>query len=266
MPDHTPAPRNLWSQHSAEAGWKWGTALSFVLIHTAALFYGVRNTPLVLITWDWTSDLDVSHQMALLVPLLALFIFWRLHVNDEKNAKIRGLRTRMKADGLDHSDYAASSISRLSIHSTLATGVIWGISRIPELWTKPFRSDQIVAWLSVVCLGLAVLLGLVSVLCYTHANRRTNSKGSSPAEQQALSTKVGLLKKAGVMDQLSFYALTVGLIWTVALFSPWLSVAANFLLGLLLWIYYFDFDLTKPLVTEADRAVAAPAAEPKTGA
>jgi hypothetical protein len=50
-----------------------------------------------------------------------------------------------------------------------------------------------------------------------------------------------LLKKATLFDQFSWYLLTTGLVWAVALVSPLLAIVANFVLGLLLWIYYFEF-------------------------
>ena len=50
-----------------------------------------------------------------------------------------------------------------------------------------------------------------------------------------------LLKKATLFDQFSWYMLTTGLIWAVALASSLLAILANFVLGFLLWIYYFEF-------------------------
>ena len=69
------------------------------------------------------------------------------------------------------------------------------------------------------------------------------SKTARWAERPQAAREEGLLKKATLFDQFSWYTLTTGLIWSVALVSPLLAIGANFMLGFLLWIYYFEFDI-----------------------
>ena len=84
---------------------------------------------------------------------------------------------------------------------------------------------------------------MVSVLCYAHAGRWTSTSPSKGQPDPKLRVRKDLLKKATLFDQLAWYTLTTGLIWAVALKSTLLAIGANFLLGFLLWIYYFEFDI-----------------------
>jgi hypothetical protein len=93
-------------------------------------------------------------------------------------------------------------------------------------------------------LGLAVMLGMVAVLCYAQSSRWIEEEGAAnDVQSRQLWTKRELLKKATVFDQLAWYALTTGLIWALATIAgPPPAIVASFVYGLFLWFYYFRWD------------------------
>ncbi len=179
--------------------------------------------------------MDVTRQAVLLVSCLSFAIFQFLHYWDGKNKHIRGLRGRLEETKPDFGDYVSAAISRMSVQSSLAAGAV---AAIANLAPKNFFT-----WLTLCTLGIATILSMVSVLCYAHASRWTSTEPKPPAGQPdpKLRVRKDLLKKGTLFDQFSWYALTTGLIWAVALVSPLLAIGANFVLGFLPWIYYFEF-------------------------
>jgi len=123
----------------------------------------------------------------------------------------------------------------MSLQSGLGAAAVGAIAN--------FAQKNCFTWLTLCMLGTATLLAMVSVLCYAHASRWTSTDPKPAAGQSdpKLRVRKDLLKKATLLDQFSWYTLTTGLIWSVALVSPLLAIGANFMLGFLLWIYYFEF-------------------------
>jgi hypothetical protein len=230
-----PTFSNLWSENQTESDWKWGTAVIFTVGTVVALiFWKTEWRPLL---WfpEWPGSLDVPHQAVLLVSVFSFAIFQFLHVRDGKNADIRGLRGRLKNPKPDPGDYVSSAISRMSFQSGLGAAAVGAISN--------FALKNCFTWITLCVLGVATILAMVSVLCYAHASRWTNTEADPPDARTdpKLRVRKDLLKKATLFDQFSWYLLTTGLVWAVALVSPLLAIVANFVLGLLLWIYYFEF-------------------------
>ncbi len=240
--DLQPQWSNLFSLTTTEMYWKlWGTSIPFLAVHAYALLAFADWAPLIPIDNNWLDLLGIPYQAALFLPLCSLVIFTILHRADQHFAGVRGLKGRSQRDHAAHREYAPSAISRLSIHSGLGIGVI-AAARTAVASGTPVQTE-VLKW-AIFMLGTAVLFGMFAVLCYAHSDRWTTNSDPKlvPAEKDSqLRTKRGLLGKTSLFDQLSFYALTTGLIWTVALYNPWLSVASNFVLGGLLYWYYFDF-------------------------
>jgi nitrate reductase NapE component len=242
------------SRNDSERIAKAVTALSYAALHVLALVGAYGLVPAFPAPFKIPDDLGLRQQWAILAPLCSLCIFGILHAVDQRrnqaqkrgaapDRRIWGLESRAAASGADPGDYSSSSISRLSIHSALAAGVIWVVKGFGTLGA-----------LTAGILALAVMLGMVSVLCYAQSARWGAANSKSPAQDPRLRTKRELLKKATRFDQLSWYALTTGLLWAVAIAYPIASIAASFLYGLCLWIYYFRWDLDPP--TAASPAVA----------
>lgn len=227
---------NLWSKNGTESGWKWGTAVIFTAGTAAALILFKTSWQPLLWFPKWPASLDVPHQAVLLVSCLSFAIFQFLHYWDGKNKDIRGLRGRLKDPKPDFGDYVSSAISRMSLQSGLGAGAVGAIAN--------FAPKNCFTWLTLCMLGIATILSMVSVLCYAHASRWTSTDPKPPVGQSdpKLRVRKDLLKKATLFDQFSWYTLTTGLIWSVALVSPLLAIGANFVLGFLLWIYYFEFE------------------------
>jgi hypothetical protein len=228
---------NLWSHNQTESRWKWGTAFLFALGTTAALILCATEWRPLLWFPKWPASLDVPHQAVLLISILSFVIFQFLHYRDGKNPDIRGLRGRLRKPKPDLGDYVSSAISRMSIQSGIGTAAVGAISN--------FAPKNCFTWLTLCMLGIATILAMVSVLCYAHAGRWT-STDPKPLDGQPdpkLRVRKDLLKKATLFDQFSWYSLTTGLIWSVGMKSTLLAIVANFVLGLLLWIYYFEFDI-----------------------
>lgn len=234
------------SRNDAERTAKALTAWSYVGIHVLALVGAYGLVPAVPAQFKALENLCLAKQWAILATLLSLCVFGILHAVDHRrnqaqqrgvtpDSRIWGLESRVTASGADPGDYSSSSISRLSIHSALAAGVIWAV--------KGFGPMGV---LTAGILVLAVMLGMVSVLCYAHSARWSAANSKNPVQDPRLRTKRELLKKARRFDQLSWYALTTGLLWAVAIANPIASIAASFLFGLCLWIYYFRWDLDPP--------------------
>jgi hypothetical protein len=123
----------------------------------------------------------------------------------------------------------------MSLQASLGAAAVGAIAN--------FATKNCFTWLTLCMLGFATILSMVSVLCYAHASRWTNNAEPppDPRTDPKLRVRRDLLKKATLFDQFSWYALTTGLIWSVALVSQPLAIGANFALGFLLWIYYFEF-------------------------
>jgi hypothetical protein len=229
----TPSGSNVGRRQDKEFGWKLGTAVAFLTAHGIAWWrYGQGS---VFHFWIPPEDLDIHHQIAFGMPVVSLVIYLVLHEAD-KDPEVRGLRGRALAYGAEPGDYAPASITRLSLHSALAGGAIWGI--LTQVKEGSIREFPIAA------LSLAILFGMFAALCYSQAHRWTSfvkSETLSPRINPQLRGKRDLLNKATIFDQISWYALTTGFIWTLALARPGWAIFANFLLGLLLWLYYFEF-------------------------
>ena len=226
---------NLWSKTPTEATWKWGTALVFTAGTAFAItLYLTKWQPLLWFS-KWPASLDVPHQAVLMLPALSFAIFQYLHYWDGKDQDIRGLRGRLKASNPDPGDYVSSAISRMSLQSGLGAAAVGAIAN--------FATKNCFTWITLCALGTATILSMVSVLCYAHASRWTNSAASPPDARTdpKLDVSRDLLNKAKLFDQFSWYTLTTGLIWSIALASPLLAIGANSVLGFLLWIYYFEF-------------------------
>ena len=229
------------SRNSAEKRSKQLTAVSYVALHAILSLGACGVIPAIPLAFQIPADLSVPSQCAMLAPVISLCIFAYLHRIDRKRRKahlsgatdqpIWGLESRADASGADPGDYASPSVSRLAIHSTLAAGVIWAVRGLGTLGR-----------LTAGMLGFAVLLGMVAVLCYAQSNRWTSTGSKDLKRDPKLWTKRELLKKATALDQLSWYTLTTGLLWAVALADPLLSIGASFVYGLLLWLYYFRWD------------------------
>jgi hypothetical protein len=225
---------NLWSENPTETAWKRGTAVVFTAGTAAALI--LVQTKWQPLGWfpSWPASLDIPHPAVLLVFCFSLAIFQFLHYWDGNNPEILGLRGRLKATKPDFGDYVSSAISRMSLQSSLGAGAVGAVAN--------FAQKNCFTWLTLCILGIATIFGMVSVLCYAHASRWTGTVTKMPgAPDPKLSVRKDLLKKATLFDQFSWYTLTTGLIWSVALASPLLAIGANFVLGFLLWIYYFEF-------------------------
>ncbi|MET0217702.1 MAG: hypothetical protein ABW205_07220, partial [Burkholderiales bacterium] len=162
------------------------------------------------------------------MPIVSFVIFSVLHYFDKKYQDVRGLWGRRREYEPEPGDYAPAAITRLLLHSALAGGGIWGIVGNGD--------DGLIREFPIMALGLAILLGLFAALCYSHAHRWTSfikPETLSPKDNPQLAGKRDLLKKASLFDQLSWYALTTGFIWTLALARPEWALIANFCLGLL---------------------------------
>ncbi len=221
--------------------------MSFLLAHVIAFWWYYFDQCAVQL--PWLPEIDVRHQIAFLMPLVSLVIFSGLHLADHYCEDVRGLWGRARRYGPDPGDYAAAAITRLSLHSALAGGAIWGI--VSQFDAGAMREFPVTA------LALALLLGTFAALCYSQAHRWTSfakPEVLSPRLNTQLRGKRDLLKKASAFDQCSWYALTTGFIWTLAVPHPGLALGANFLLGLLLWFYYFEF----PAPKERDPGVSYP--------
>lgn len=239
--DLQPQLSNLFSHTATEMKWKWGTSILFLAAHAYALLAFADWAPLIPIDNNWLESLGIPYQAALFLPLCSLVIFTILHLADRNFAGVRGLKGQSARDHAAHREYAPSAISRLSIHSGVGIGVIAAARSVVASRTP--AEAEVLKW-AVAALGTAVLFGMFAALCYAHSDRWTTNSDQKlvpPEKDDQLRTKRSLLGKASLFDQLSFYALTTGLIWTVALYDPWLSVASNFVLGALLYWYYFDF-------------------------
>jgi hypothetical protein len=191
---------------------------------------------------SWPETLPVRYQLALFLPICSIVIFTVLHIADGSVPAVRGLKGRSDVDKPARKDFASSAISRLSIHSAVGVGVIGAVRA--SVGTQATSAEAIVARCAMIVLGAAVLFGMFAALCFAQSDRWTSledPKVVPPETDPCLQTKRGLIDKGTRFDQFSFYALTTGLIWTTAMYDPWLSVAANFVLGALLYSYYFDF-------------------------
>jgi len=236
------------SRNDSEKIAKLTTAWSYAAFHGLALAGAYGLVPALPALFRVPDDLSLAKQWAVLAPLFSLGIFGILHEVDrrrsqapkkgEQDKRIWGLESRADASRADPGDYSSSSISRISIHSGLAAGAIWVILKLEEVRT--LRA------LTAGMLGLAVMLGMVAVLCYAHSARWSAANSKNPREDPKLWAKREFLKKATRFDQLSWYALTTGLLWAVAIAYPIVSIVASFLYGLCLWIYYFRWDSKLP--------------------
>jgi hypothetical protein len=120
------------NEHERQA--KIVTAFTYTGLHALALLGAVLLWSLKA-PFNIPKDFGPAIQWAILAPVLGVVIFTILHVADErrshaarsdggKDKRIWGLQARADAARAKTGDYASSSISRLSIHSALAVGVI----------------------------------------------------------------------------------------------------------------------------------------------
>lgn len=229
----SPGLPNLWSQNGTESTWKWGTAIVFIAASLALYYISSNKTLLLAVFPEWPESLDIPHQAVMLVSLVSFLIFQVLHHYDGKNACIRGLRGRLKVERPDRGDYVSSAISRVSMQAALGAAAVGAINTL-AVKDCPAR-------FALGMLGLATMLAMVSILCYAHASRWTDTSSDKSLPGKKPRIRKDLLDKATALDQFSWYALTTGLIWSIALVSPAVAILANGGLGLLLWGYYFEF-------------------------
>lgn len=188
----------------------WKAAPAQLLGHAAAL-------------WDRTSG---PVFWAFLLPLVSWGVFLLVWLLD-KPLRGDGLRDRSShssSRGKTSYDYAASAITRQSIHTAMSVFLIRQLLDLP-VWDTPLAAAAIAA------LAIGVAFSLTSVLCYAYSQIWQND---TPLRKD-------LAKKGHSLDQLAWYALLPGLIWAAGIESPALSIIVNLLLTALLWFFYFKW-------------------------
>jgi hypothetical protein len=179
--------------------------------------------------------LGTPYKIAFWTPIVSVIIFIGIHRLDGKALKGYFWSLLQEAGGPMEGDSLDSAITRQGIQSAIGIGVAAALTTVHELWSDWSGDKFIMASMAVGTLGLATLLAMMSVLCYSHAKRWRNLT----SQNAPLLTRSRLVKKAALLDQWSWYVLIAGLLWAVAIASVALSIWANVAYVFCLYYYYF---------------------------
>lgn len=223
---------HFYKKEKIQAGILTLILLSNLVLLWTALFEGEQGLPWppyeALKNWI-TKDRGFSARqwMSLITPAAALLIAVFAHWLDEQKHG-RGLRDIRKTMSLKYdlkTEVIAASMTKQSVLAAIASILIVMIQGAPK------SSDYLrfVSFISIFGFVFAIVLLLVSMVCYDYASRFTWGK----------SYKVELVHKALRFDTLAWYFLFTSLVLSTALISTRLSVITGMFAGILMWRYYF---------------------------
>ncbi|HYH87057.1 MAG TPA: VOC family protein [Pyrinomonadaceae bacterium] len=178
----------------------------------------------------YESAFYAAEWVALITPAIALLTAWFAHWRDERlgGRGIKDIITRVVGTNpynLD-TDVIAASMTKQSVLAAIAAALLVVI-QIFEPKNKMYGA--LLKYLSSCGFAFAILFLLVSMICYDYASRFR-----WPAYHKAQ-----LVRKALILDVLSWYFLLTSFVLTTALISPRLSVLTCIAAGFLMWWYYF---------------------------
>lgn len=180
------------------------------------------------------------------MPFATIVLAYLIHWLDDKY-KWHGIRNiynkkkqRLKEHGATERMYqigkevVSVSITKQAIFAALGSGILAFLlnSKLNTSANTSSLSTELVTFVAIFGLSIAILLTLISILCYDYSLRFNWDEDNTEE----------LIRKGFYFDRLSFYSLTASLIFALAIVQPVLTLVINFLWGIGLWIYYF-FDM-----------------------
>jgi catechol 2,3-dioxygenase-like lactoylglutathione lyase family enzyme len=178
----------------------------------------------------YESAFTAAEWVALITPAIALFTAWFAHRRDDKSGGrgIKDIITRVVGTNpynLD-TDVIAASMTKQSVLVAIAAALLAVIQTFDP---KKKIYAELLKYLASCGFAFAILFLLVSMVCYDYASRF----------RWPVYYKAQLVRKALMLDVLSWYFLLTSFVLTIALISPRLSVLTCITAGFLMWWYYF---------------------------
>ncbi|HEY0557899.1 MAG TPA: hypothetical protein VGG20_26855 [Thermoanaerobaculia bacterium] len=204
-------------------------ALSFVALREDNFF---SELTMLIYKIDFVS-FSAKEKVSLITPIVAGALAGIFHALDNwfKGGGIKDRINELKSKSYDLSAGAiAATITKQSVLIAIAAillGVVQAYSREGDHAKSKFVLFS--SEMSMIGFLLSIVLLLVSLKCYDYACR-FKLKDRYKAE---------LVRKGLVLDIWSWYLILFSLVVGVASLSPTLSIAVSFVVGYLLWWYYF---------------------------
>ena len=224
--------------------------LIFAASGGGAILFSERWQPILpafVINWHKQSPFSAVQWVALITPgiaiLMAAFAHWRDHWSQGRGVKDIITRTVGKNPYSLDADVISSSMTKQSVLVAIAAALVAVIqlynpvSDVPPanptlgttLDSGKVMYRETVKTISTIGFAFAILLLLVSMVCYDYAGRF----------RWPTFYKAQLVRKALLLDVWSWYLLLASFVLTLALARPWLSILTCITAGLLMWWYYF---------------------------
>jgi catechol 2,3-dioxygenase-like lactoylglutathione lyase family enzyme len=189
--------------------------------------------PPLVISWHEHSLFSGVEFVALITPglaiLMAAFAHWR---DDRKKGRgVKDIITRTVGKfpySLD-ADVISASMTKQSVLAAIAAALVALIQLYNPNDSRKVMYQEVVKTISTIGFAFAILLLLVSMVCYDYAGRF----------RWPPFYKAQLVHKALVLDVWSWYLLLASFVLTLALVQPWLSILTSITAGFLMWWYYF---------------------------
>lgn len=188
--------------------------------------------PPFVINWHEQSPFSAVEWVALITPgiaiLMAAFAHWRDDWSKGRGVKdiITGTVGRFPYS-LD-ADVISASMTKQSVLAAIAAALV-AVIQLYNPGSEKVMYQELVRTFSTTGFAFAILLLLVSMVCYDYAARF----------RWPTFYKAQLVRKALLLDVWSWYLLLVSFVLTLALVRPWLSILTCITAGFLMWWYYF---------------------------
>ena len=191
------------------------------------------SLPRLVINWHEQSPFSAVEWVALISPglaiLMAAFAHWR---DDRKKGRgVKDIITRTVGKfpyNLD-ADVISASMTKQSVLAAIAAALVAVIQLYNPSDSRKVMYQEFVKTISTIGFAVAILLLLVSMVCYDYAGRF----------RWPTFYKAQLVRKALLLDVWSWYLLLASFVLTLALVRPWLSILTSITAGFLMWWYYF---------------------------
>lgn len=200
--------------------------------------------PPFVIRWHEQSPFSAVEWVALITPgiaiLMAAFAHWRDEWSNGRGVKDIITRTVGRFPYSLDADVISASMTKQSVLAAIAAALVAVIQLYnPGLVVPPASQtpgttlnsiyQEWVKTISTFGFAFAILLLLVSMVCYDYAGRF----------RWPTFYKAQLVRKALLLDVWSWYLLLGSFVLTLALVRPWLSIFTCITAGFLMWWYYF---------------------------
>ena len=189
--------------------------------------------PAFVIDWQEHSPFFAVEWVALITPgiaiLMAAFAHWRDNSSEGRGVKDIITRTVGKFPYSLDADVISASMTKQSVLAAIAAALVAVIQLYNPVDSRKVMFQELVKTISTIGFAFAILLLLVSMVCYDYAGRF----------RWPTFYKAQLVRKALLLDVWSWYLLLASFVLTLALVRPWLSILTCITAGFLMWWYYF---------------------------